>query len=175
MKARKEKTMTTDNALVLLPPRPKSSLHTDKISPLTHVGGISILQRTLYNLQWAGIGAVDVVGFALWTFVRGTGTEAFFPMVPAVLAVEMTFAHHDRSSVDNDGFVVHQRVRNFLVGTFQDASEGGTGDSQILRAFLLGLAVQVSLAQAFQFVQVQFYKTVFVGGISQGFERDSGR
>ena len=55
-----------DKAIVILPPRPGSSLHTDRISPLVHVGGITILQRTLLNLQWAGVQEGIVLACGAW-------------------------------------------------------------------------------------------------------------
>ena len=45
----------TQKALVLLPERPASLLHTDTLNPLDHLAGMTLLQRTLCNLQWAGI------------------------------------------------------------------------------------------------------------------------
>ncbi len=55
-----------DKALVLLPPRPGSSLHPEQISPLVRVGGITLLQRTLYNLQWAGIREGVLLSYGRW-------------------------------------------------------------------------------------------------------------
>ena len=42
-------------AVVLVPPRPSNLLHTDVLNPLVHMGGITLIQRILYSLQWAGI------------------------------------------------------------------------------------------------------------------------
>jgi phosphatidylglycerophosphate synthase len=42
-------------ALVLLPPRPGSLVHSTRMDPLTHVGGITLLQRALCSLQRAGL------------------------------------------------------------------------------------------------------------------------
>jgi 1L-myo-inositol 1-phosphate cytidylyltransferase / CDP-L-myo-inositol myo-inositolphosphotransferase len=55
-----------DKAIVLLPHRPKSLLHADQISPLVRVGGVTLLQRTLYNLQWAGIREGILLSYGAW-------------------------------------------------------------------------------------------------------------
>ena len=40
-------------ALVLLPPGTERT--DDAVSPLTRLGGLTLIQRILYSLQWAGI------------------------------------------------------------------------------------------------------------------------
>lgn len=62
--------MPIERALVLLPPGTESSLHGNRIHPLARVGGLSILQRTLYNLQWAGIREGILLSYGAWPEVE---------------------------------------------------------------------------------------------------------
>ena len=59
-----------DKAIVILPAKPESALHSDLIAPLDYVGGITAIQRTLYNLQWAGISEGVVVAYGPWPEVE---------------------------------------------------------------------------------------------------------
>ena len=74
-----------------------------------------------------------------------TGSEGFFPIMPAILAMEMAFVHSNGSSIDDNGLVVHQCVCDFAMGIFQDAPEGRAGNAKVFGAFFLGFAVQVCL------------------------------
>jgi len=62
--------MPTKNALVLLPPREECALHGKRLHPLVRVGGLTILQRTLYNLQWAGVREGVVLSYGDWPEVE---------------------------------------------------------------------------------------------------------
>lgn len=57
-------------AIILLPPRPKSLIHTDTMDPLVYLGGITLIQRTLYNLQWAGITKGKILSHGEWPDVE---------------------------------------------------------------------------------------------------------
>jgi len=56
----------TDKAIVVLPPRPESTLRSDRLDPLTHVGGLPLLQRTLLGLQWAGVQEGILLAYGPW-------------------------------------------------------------------------------------------------------------
>ncbi len=52
------------NALVVLPPGTERT--DDAVSPLTRLGGLSLIQRILYSLQWAGIEEGVVLSRGEW-------------------------------------------------------------------------------------------------------------
>ena len=60
------------------------------------------------------------------------------------------------------------------MGAFQDASKGGPGNAEDFSALFLGFAQDVSLAEGFQFIELQFDEVMFLCGEAQGFKGGSG-
>ena len=57
-------------AVILIPPRPGSLVHSEYLSPLTFVGGLPIILRVLYSAQWAGISEGVVLSYGDWPEIR---------------------------------------------------------------------------------------------------------
>ena len=57
-------------AVVVLPPRPGSLVHSNTLSPSIYLGGITLIQRILYSLQWAGIEEGIVISYGSWPEVE---------------------------------------------------------------------------------------------------------
>ena len=91
----------------------------------------------------------------------------------AVAALKVTFIHDNWSSINVNGAVVDKSVCKLLVSAFQDASKSGPGNAKDFGAFFLSFSEDVSLAEGFQFIQLQFDETMFACEKSQGFEGDS--
>ncbi len=53
-------------AIILIPPQTESLIHTQRMSPLTYVGGLPVITRILYNAQWAGISEGIVLSWKGW-------------------------------------------------------------------------------------------------------------
>ena len=62
-------------AVVLLPPRPASQVHSTLLSPAAYLGGITLIQRILYSLQWAGIEEGIVLSHGPWPEVERIVSE----------------------------------------------------------------------------------------------------
>ena len=61
----KETGMIT-KAVIVAAPRPVNLLDTDILNPLVHLGGLTLIQRILYSLEWAGIEDGIVVSRGDW-------------------------------------------------------------------------------------------------------------
>ena len=61
-----EETGMITKAVIVVAPRPVNLLHTDTINPLVHLGGLTLIQRILYSLEWAGIEDGIVISQGDW-------------------------------------------------------------------------------------------------------------
>jgi hypothetical protein len=59
-----------DKALVIIPQRPGSQIRSESLSPLSYVGGLTIIVRVLCTVQWAGISEGIVLSYGGWDEIK---------------------------------------------------------------------------------------------------------
>ncbi len=110
-------------AVIVMAPRPASLLHTDILNPLVHLGGLTLIQRILYSLQWAGIEEGVLLSHGDWP-----NLEKHLKEDPRL----QSFSCMDSSSAEED-VAAMPRLDQMLQGDFLLQLPGWIVDRDLLR------------------------------------------